>query len=583
MKWEEQLEARVADIQWSKTEKHRTGGFIRESGFLTVPASYFSPSKGTIKVHIYRYRVPDKVPDCHVILLSGGPGCYNTGWKKYARERIPSHGGRLAAYIVDHRGLGKSAPFPLPGDLSLQAFLKAASSGSFSIKDLTLENAALDVALLGMTIKKDGLWKPTSRLSIYGGSYGARLAHHTVQLAPTTFKSVLLGSVPKLRGITSRRHMLGLAEVCEADEFCRSKMGNDVYSFMKDAARKLANENHNSCTKLFHEQVEWGPLDFATNIGEKVASIGQKFRLIIRGDVPDYPNSPDFRSAQILLPFLKATMECKDPTEYRQKVLIPMMKAVNSKGSAILTWKGLKLNPTVYGAIALDARVQDFRVIRPTPPDNAELHYADDPMTMIGFSVLMGLLKDRRLSAERPLVSPVTEVYVLHGKMDFVTTYEPAWELFNKMKTPFKLWSLSDHDGHNGGISRCDQRIEKFAYYGEKLDEKDHEPWVRKRDMAGKPSWKFEKYPDFARMWDCVSNSSSTASSVPTKSSVPSFKILHSTGPFVMPEDQFSITWPTVIVGLGLLGIVLYAGITIYRKKRQSRDSTETETEVEIS
>jgi predicted esterase len=467
-----------------------------------------------------------------VILLAGGPGASSINQENHAIRLINGFGGQVAAYTVDHRGLGSSGKFSIKGAIlenTFETLSKAFSNGPFDIKDLIITNAALDVAMLGLAIRAED---PEARIVLRGFSYGAQWAHHVVQLTPNLFDSAFLGGLPQISGTDSEKSLIGLADVCAKDTFCRLKMGRDVYKAMNQAVQNLGNRHHNGCTEMFHAHLS---TELTGTVGDRTRELS--FILVDLLDRDSKTNTP-----QLLLPFLMATEKCVNPNEYNNMVLQPTikyMRLISLKDSASGLRNSAGMDSVVNSAISFDIYCRDFPNGKPTPSANhADLH-PDLYRPLHYYHVweqMQPLLKERKLSQERPATTPRTAIYMMASRMDLNTTYMPAWSAFNLITAPTKKWLLFDNRSHDGYWGECCDMLEWEAITG-KSTGFGYEECVHRTDKNYKLNWRLAD--PYTAMWDCVPNSNDLDV---VSSTVPVFLEIGETGEHGLPDKAFHVS-----------------------------------------
>jgi pimeloyl-ACP methyl ester carboxylesterase len=486
-------------------------------------------------LYVRRYAKPESDPKTHVILLAGGPGYDGFIEEGDAIRLVNGFDGQIAAYTVDHRGVGGSGKFPIEIDILSNTFKtlpNTSSDSPFDIRDLTMTNAALDVAMLGLAIKaKD----PEARLVLDGFSYGSRWALNATWLMPNLFDSAFLGSLPPISGTKHKNSLTGLAEMCAKDEFCRRKMGGDVYKAMNEAIRTLGVKTSNACTEMFHNQLAKKLTGTVGNRTREISSIFFNF----------LDNSSKQRSPQLLLPFLMATEKCVNKKDYLEKVLQPMLGLIsptflkNSRGVGVAR-KNFMIDYVVNSVISFDIEYRDFLNGRPVlsmPTNHTDLH----PDMYYSYHYhqqwqsLQKLLKGRKCSQEKPVATPRTAIYMMASRMDLNTTYMPAWSAFNLITAPTKKWLLFDNRSHDGYWGECCDMLEWEAITG-KSTGFDYEECVHRTDKNYKLNWRLAD--PYTAMWDCVPNSNDldVVSSI-----VPVFLEIGEMGERGLPDKAFQI------------------------------------------
>lgn len=502
--WLRKLEQLPSTIEWKSCGESdlRISGSTCSRGNLKVPSTYERPMDATLTLGVQKFTLDattttTTTPTTHVILLAGGPGGYSRSMARYVRPFLKSGSGRVAVYLVDHRGVGMSSQISSQKDVFLNpsALQTALTMAPFDVRHLTLENAALDVALLGVACRNKG------RVVLLGFSYGAQWAHHAVQLVPDLFDAAILGGMPSMRGYTREADLKGVAEACSQDPFCRRKMGPDAYKTLQRATIKVVQRDYNACTRLLHDQL---PLNGPS--GAKIYALAGSLVPIIhkKGLLKKLT---ELRGVQVVLPFIKATYDCVDVGAYRDKVLIkllPVMDKVTLARSYLPSNDGRKLNKIVHDLVTLDESFGDFRTGAPYIHSSFNnLHPA--PFATLGYyarwKLVEPFLKNRKLSVGRPVVTDKTAIFIAASRMDPATPPHAAWDLFDKIKSPKKGWLLFDNRSHDGYVGVCYFRFIKLALSNQ-LDNFDYAECIRRDNAERAPDWRMSG--ELSTMWDLV-------------------------------------------------------------------------------
>ncbi|PJF19081.1 putative exported protease [Paramicrosporidium saccamoebae] len=575
---EEKLRSLLPKVEWTKSQglSYESVSIDSYQGAMRVPSSYDRPKSRSFTLGVRRLTVPGHNPSAHYIMLSGGPGSYPDVEIEAAQRLLCLSDGHMAIYVVDHRGLGASgeivgenvtdSAMEQPGVLN-----RILKNAPFDVRDLILENASLDVSMLGLAIQNDPLFNAGNRLVLWGFSYGSQWANHTIQLTPMLFDAAVLGGVPKIKGTPSPITSLGLAENCAQDDFCRSKMGGNVLDTLERAARSIVEPNFNSCTRLFHDQ-----FPMIGHTGERVALLSGMLGALLLEESAEFQQWRDFRSSQLVLPFIKATYDCIDAQLYRDAVLRPMTPLI-TRLLDIQSGKALRRNQFVNTVVRLDMDHGDFEAGPPEfKTDYKNLHPFEyrSMYYLFRWAHLEPFLKGRKLSKERPLISPKTEVYVVASRMDTVTPYLNAWDYFEAIKVPKKHWMLFENRPHDGHECDCTYMAITMAASGNTA-EFDWESCIRNDNAFWKVDWTFSNLPDEKRMWDAVADA--TNKQLVLKN-VPIHQTKVFTGTIeapLDPSDGISKSTMLLAAGFGIFALIA-AVIIIWRIGKAKRSRAES-------
>ncbi|PJF17438.1 Proteinase (Secreted protein) [Paramicrosporidium saccamoebae] len=484
------LEAMLTDITWSDCDKkHCSKGHICTRGQLQVPSNYLDPEGGSFILTIYRYTQQDQEPRAHLIFLTGGPGGPGVDERPNALSISELTKGDVATYLVDHRGLGESGQFTRMRNsweaetLNLKYTF---ANKKFDEKDLRLEPAALDIAMVGLAILRT---HPAARLSIYGFSYGALWAHEAVRLMPNLFDSVVVGGMPALRGVPAEHNIQDILEHCKLDPFCRSKMGSDVLDTFPKMVEHLGDPETNQCVKMLHSKL--GVLEGTAE--ERVQNIAVRLEdfvidtLLVRAS---------YANVQILLPLVKATIDCIDIDKYSSRVLEPLIDAIKLDKIDYPTFSVF-----VQKVVNADYYVPSIGPSALHPPHLHPYYYVDN-VHQLPFCKYC--LAGRNKSSPEPLTTEKTAFYFLQGLFDVQTPFNLAKQVFDSIKAPLKIFQPVNNRGHGGfGLGETEYII--AAVYGQSVAAAQQ--LVEKSAESRPMKWKFAVPGDpFSRLWSCVND-----------------------------------------------------------------------------
>jgi pimeloyl-ACP methyl ester carboxylesterase len=538
-------------------------------GTMEVPSGYENSFGRTFNVGLRRLQFAHVTPKIHMIFLAGGPGGYSQDLENFAQKLIIDSQGLIAGYLVDHRGLGESGEFFAMEQehFTVESIGNKLKAAPFDVKDLTMENASLDIAMLGLALEKEAKAKSNEfRLVLWGFSYGAQWAHHTVQLAPNLFDSAILGGISRAKDIATPSGISGLAEMCSLDPFCRSKMGGDVMKTIEQAATSIVEREFNACTRLLHDQFV-----FKGSRDVRIAKLGGMFHHQFSAKA-DLESSFSFRPSQIILPFIKATYDCIDPERYRDDVLRPIIPHLLDQSLVELDNQVKRTNLFVNGVVLTDIEYSDFKNGPPTIPKGSKDIYPTFSQATYYYSrwqELKPFLQGRKVSKELPIVSSKTHVYIAASRMDLVTPYLPAWDLYLSIKVPQKSWLLYDNRSHDSYRGSCMDIFLREAICGEVNVGFDYENAVEYDDSSWKLDWTFKDQSEWKGMWDMVKN---VPHSEPVIRTIPKYKKLGSSeGATVVPSGIMSAN--VKMIGCIGLFIACTLAVTFYyvwlRRRKQ--------------
>lgn len=146
---------------------------VRFSGTLEAISDYRNPEQSKrFDLRLLKYEpIQGTNMKSHFIVLPGGPG--NSMELAKVFPLIFSHTPKLDGtvyYGISYRGYGQFAHFVAqqeePGSLpDLETIIK---QGPFPLKDLTMENAARDVAMVIRAIQRSAGWQKGDKIFLYG-------------------------------------------------------------------------------------------------------------------------------------------------------------------------------------------------------------------------------------------------------------------------------------------------------------------------------------------------------------------------------------------------------------------------------
>ncbi|PJF18162.1 Proteinase (Secreted protein) [Paramicrosporidium saccamoebae] len=511
------LKEMLTDIIWSNCDNtHYSRGRICARGKLRVPSNYLDPEGGSFTLTIYRYTQHNQTPRAHLIFLAGGPGGPGLLYRYKATLISELTKGDVATYLVDHRGLGESGQFTeIRGSWEAETFdLKSTfANRKFDEKDLRLEPAALDVAMVGLALKRSN---PKARLSVYGFSYGALWAHEAVRFVPDLFDSAILGGVPALKGVMKEKNLRDILEHCRLDSFCRSKMGSDVLDSFPKMVEQLGNPETNECVKMMHSG-----FGIAGNTAEeRVEAIANHFCGFVL-DSP--PAKAAYTNIQILLPFVKATIDCGNAETYSLHVI-----GRSDNASQPATLDDYDFNSFVHEAVTSDHHVPPMESFNLYPPDLHPYYFYAKDIHQLPFCRYC--LVGRNRNSPEPLVTKKTAFYFLQGLFDVQTPFNIAKQVFDSVKAPLKVFQPVNNRGHGDfGLGETEYII--AAVYGQSV--KKAQTLIEESAESRPMKWEFAGNENLlGKIWTMVNDASVNE---PVQGNLPKMEMIQ-TGPITSME-----------------------------------------------
>jgi pimeloyl-ACP methyl ester carboxylesterase len=224
-----------------------------ECGHLTVPENRAAP--GGRQLRLFVARVPSlsrhRAPD-PLFVLAGGPGLgagtfYTSASAAFARIRRDHD-----IVIVDQRGTGSS--HPLNCDIDEQKLWDAGESDTARImrdcrnrlaRDHDLTQYTTSIAVRDLDAVRQALGY--SRISLYGSSYGTRVAQHYARRFPQHTQALILdGVVPPTRILgpstpqDAENSLERIFARCRADAGCARQFGDPQKDYAELKAKLAA-------------------------------------------------------------------------------------------------------------------------------------------------------------------------------------------------------------------------------------------------------------------------------------------------------------------------------------------------------
>jgi len=274
-------------VEWERCKlfEEKMVSRMAECTDITVPLFWDNPEGETMTIHVKRLKALLKATK-QMWLLDGGPGQAGTDELPQFMQSIARLDRKTDIYTLDHRGTGYSNRLSCPDqetDESEQGAWITPSEGEACIQHLeanynldafTVTQAAKDVGFLVELFKDEN-----KEIFVYGVSYGTYLGHRYAQIFPDQANGIILDSVvPSVvqgdqRDINGNDVARDFFDICNDDEFCRSKMGDDPWGKATEIFEKFK-DGH--CPELVENGVTPNILQsIATDIGS------QAYRIVV--------------------------------------------------------------------------------------------------------------------------------------------------------------------------------------------------------------------------------------------------------------------------------------------------------------
>lgn len=534
---ENELSALNPTIRWVGPTGDTCLDYVVTTGTVNVPSSYQHPKGKRFNVGLRRVTLRSSTPTAHMIFIGGGPGASVKMFLPLAEQLIQATHGDLAVYMIDHRGMETSGSFVNGiNDWELvKADLKNMVQNSpMDISDLTIENAALDIGMLALALKRSS-WTANSKLALYGYSYGSMLGQHVVELLPQLFDGATLGGMMNI-GPLSQFSFNGILEHCLLDDVCRERMGGNLKETFPKMVADISNPKFNECTRILHDALK---IDPNGTQGERVVRLGWILQSI------------SIHQTTTILPTVKATYDCIDPKKYAHLV-VDLLRMDKLNPTGYITG----LDPIVNTVVLLSVYGQDYRNDSfITPANLADLHPAHALRGIFydRFKILEPYLKNRRLIGQNPLKTTKTIVNVASSRLDIRTPYHPAWHFFERIEASKKNWLLYEHRTHDGYTGVCMTKFILMSIYD--IGEFDYDQCIR--DEPDPHNWS-RNNALMSTFWEYVKSEPKSEYKRPA---VPT-SIINGRGTKPMPSG-----WPvlTIVAISGGLILVVIIGVIVWR------------------
>jgi pimeloyl-ACP methyl ester carboxylesterase len=220
--------------------------FAAECGRVSVPENRDKP--GSARLELFVARIPAlsrKRAADPLFLLAGGPGLGATTFYTGVAPAFALANRNRDIVLVDQRGTGKSRPLNCPfdeqqmWDISDQETARIMGECRDQLaKDHDLSQYTTSVAVRDLDAVRAALGY--ERISLYGSSYGTRVAQHYARRFPQRTRALILdGVVPptQVLGPTTpldAEHALqGIFARCRADAACMKEFGDPQQDYQQ--------------------------------------------------------------------------------------------------------------------------------------------------------------------------------------------------------------------------------------------------------------------------------------------------------------------------------------------------------------
>lgn len=210
-----------------------------ECGVLTRPENPDDPNGATVDIHIAKFPARSLEPAADALtIIQGGPGMSSIDLYLRMQPILRSIQAKRDILVIDQRGTGRSNMLTCPqaneynyAQFDPQLIRRYARECLAELKsDPRYYTTSIAVQDLDAVRRAAGY----QQLSIYGVSYGTRVAQHYLRRFPANTRAVILDAVADLGvnlagGEIARRSQQAfdrLVERCNADKACSQKFGN---------------------------------------------------------------------------------------------------------------------------------------------------------------------------------------------------------------------------------------------------------------------------------------------------------------------------------------------------------------------
>lgn len=460
------------------------------TGTFQAPINYYDDSSAKIDIGVYRYLECVKErraaqPEAALIFLAGGPGVDGRSYEVSPIPRLMEEDkGRIVYFGIDHRGVGTSTKFDLnPNKDYLYDLPRIMQNSPFSPKYLTTQAAALDCALLIKALHDERI---ASKISLYGFSYGARLAHFVATIVPDLIHSLFVGGICSFGDFDVEDDFSSLWHHCKTDYFCQKYFGPNVSRSFRTILHKITNYKTNRCTKAFFKKFD---LQKKRNKGQQLLEIYNLFSFTMHRGTKKAKKGGPFSLTQLVFVFLKITADCNLSEAHYSRVLRTIDNIINFVPNGT---ENTAYSPLVNHVISMTS-YYDFAGGDRRPEIRKPLQHIhdEDYWKLVYWDVwdlyLRPYIAEYTFASEEPLRAPNMEVYVFASLMDLKTPSRPAYKLFEKIEARKKRWIMYGERTHDGYETDCLLIIIYASLLGKELG--DIEECIEKDDQSRKLSW----------------------------------------------------------------------------------------------
>lgn len=515
--------------------------YYKSTGIIKVIPDYTNAEKGErFDLQLVKYeQIKGERARNHFISLPGGPGTTNRevvtflSWLQENKE--------TAYYGIDYRGFmlfaqRRQQAEPRP-DLET-----ITDRGPFPIKDLTLENAARDVAMVIRAIQRSSEWMDGDKIILGGFSAGARWAHLVLSQYPDLVDVAFLGGIPPFGQFASSTtsNYDSLAEHCLLDDFCRKHLGDDLKTRFTQYLWKISNPNLNECTRIFHQGM--GIHDLPKD-PKKSMRPGKRLMRILRRlyyfASRNALHGMSFTTEQVGFLFVRAMHDCKNPSAFAEEVLAAVEPCLVERKGEEEVDRGVYSIVTSNGSSNVDLFLaQVLTVVSNTNPviqwdllrikdnenEGISLIQTGFKRCKEWFKRLKKYVKGARYFEEKVVTTHKTRIYIFASKMDVLTPPWVAKNLYDKIESPQKVWILYDNLSHrNGYMSKEHFAILTSAIHGNPSAQ-EIESVVQEANAKSKLDWSLQENEKLRKLWDQIDSTASSAV-VEKKDFLPTFLV----------------------------------------------------------
>ncbi|MDK1288408.1 alpha/beta hydrolase [Pseudoalteromonas umbrosa] len=234
--------------------------------FAKVPVNWDKPDSEQIDIMVSKYPAKSTDPKGQIWFLQGGPGYSASFYATHYNTTLAQYTQDYDLYILEHRGVGWSTHLSCPnqfqGDyLQYQraCYNELYNQWGDNLFNFNTTGAAHDLAY-AIDKSRATNWLPTY---VYGASYGTLWAQRFTQVAPQGAQAIVLDSIVPSKGFSldlwdenANYIFSGLAQYCDNDPLCRSKLGTDSENAIKQLLNKVYSHSHCSAAKFNRDSLQ---------------------------------------------------------------------------------------------------------------------------------------------------------------------------------------------------------------------------------------------------------------------------------------------------------------------------------------